>query len=152
MYTPLLLGLKRIDAHQLIFLNSERKQRGYWAESGAESKVRWTSRVLWVAVVSQSSVKSSRRNSASSGVGANPFLTNHGRSRNHYFVICIVSFKIYSSYRCFIRPKKTTRSQQIHRKILSATMYANFKLLRSLDKKGCLNFYWRYWRNACTVN
>ena len=31
----------------------------------AESKVRWTSRVLWMAVVSQSSVKSSRRNSAS---------------------------------------------------------------------------------------
>ena len=40
----------------------------------AESKVRWTSRVLWMAVVSQSSVKSSRRNSASSSVGANPFL------------------------------------------------------------------------------
>ena len=36
----------------------------------AESKVRWTSRVLWIAVVSQSSVKSSRRNSASSGVGS----------------------------------------------------------------------------------
>ena len=39
-----------------------------------ESKVRWTSRILWVAVVSQSSVKSIRRNSASSSVGANPFL------------------------------------------------------------------------------
>ena len=32
----------------------------------AESKVRWTARVLWMAVVSQSSVKSSRRNSVSS--------------------------------------------------------------------------------------
>ena len=40
----------------------------------AESKVRWTSRVLWMAVVSQSSVKKSRRNSASSGVGSKPFL------------------------------------------------------------------------------
>ena len=39
----------------------------------AESKVRWTSRVLWMAVVSQSSVKSSRRNSASSSVGSKPF-------------------------------------------------------------------------------
>ena len=39
-----------------------------------EWKVRWTSCVLWMAVVSQSSVKSSRRNSASSSVGANPFL------------------------------------------------------------------------------
>ena len=37
----------------------------------AESKVRWTSRVLWMSVVSQSSVKSSRRKSASSSVGAN---------------------------------------------------------------------------------
>ena len=51
----------------------------------AGSKVRWTSRVLWMAVVSQSSVKSSQRNSASSTVGANPFLKNHRRSRNHYF-------------------------------------------------------------------
>ena len=32
----------------------------------AESKVRWTSHVLWMAVVSESSVKSSRRSSASS--------------------------------------------------------------------------------------
>ena len=40
----------------------------------AQSKVRWISRVLWMAVVGQSSVKSSHRNSASSSVGANPFL------------------------------------------------------------------------------
>ena len=39
----------------------------------AESKVRWTSRMLWMAVVSQSSVKYSRRNSASSGAGSKPF-------------------------------------------------------------------------------
>ena len=39
----------------------------------AEWKVRWTSRVLWMAVVSQSSVKSSQRNSAlSSSVGSKP--------------------------------------------------------------------------------
>ena len=48
----------------------------------AESKVRWTSRVLWMAVVSQSSVKSSRRNSASSSVGANSFLKNFQVVRN----------------------------------------------------------------------
>ena len=35
-----------------------------------ESKVRWTSRVLWMAVVRQSSVKSSRRKSTSPGVGS----------------------------------------------------------------------------------
>ena len=46
----------------------------------AESKVRWSSCVLWMAVVSQSCVKSSRRNSASSGVGSEPVLTNHRRS------------------------------------------------------------------------
>ena len=40
----------------------------------AESKVQWISRVLWMAVASQSSVKSSRRNSASTSVGANSFL------------------------------------------------------------------------------
>ena len=39
----------------------------------AESKVRWTSRMLWMAVVSQSSVKLSRRNSVSSSVGSKPF-------------------------------------------------------------------------------
>ena len=42
----------------------------------ADSKVRWTSPVLWMAVVSESSVKSSRRNSASSSVGANQFIEN----------------------------------------------------------------------------
>ena len=39
----------------------------------AQSKVQWTSRVLWMAVVSQSSVKSSRRNSASSSGGSKHF-------------------------------------------------------------------------------
>ena len=46
----------------------------------AESKVRWTSRVLWMAVVSQSSVKLSRWNSASSGVGSKPFLNNNNNN------------------------------------------------------------------------
>ena len=50
----------------------------------AESKVRWTSRVLWMAVVSQSSVKLSRRNSASSGVGSKHFLHSH----DHYNYCC----------------------------------------------------------------
>ena len=37
--------------------------------------------------VNQSSLKSSRRNSASSSVGSNPFPNNHRQSRNHYFVL-----------------------------------------------------------------
>ena len=41
----------------------------------AESKARWASRVLWMAVVSQSSVKESQRNSVSSSVVSKPFLS-----------------------------------------------------------------------------
>ena len=46
----------------------------------AESKAQWTSRVLWTAVVSQSS---------------KPFLTNHRRSRNHYFVLLSSSLLLF---------------------------------------------------------
>ena len=53
----------------------------------AESKVRWTSRVLWMAVVSQSSKVGGI---ARARVGSKPFLTNHRRSRNHYFVIILI--------------------------------------------------------------
>ena len=52
----------------------------------SERKVGWTFRVLWVAAVSQSSVKSRRRNSVSSSVESKPFPNNLRRSRNHYFV------------------------------------------------------------------
>ena len=59
-----------------------------------ESKIPWTSRVLWMAVVSQSSVKSSRRNSASSSVGANPFLkkliAEVATTSSYYFYYIII--------------------------------------------------------------
>ena len=43
----------------------------------AESTVRWTSRVLWMAVVSQSIEVSIRRNSVSSGVEMPPFIIEY---------------------------------------------------------------------------
>ena len=60
----------------------------------AESKVRWISRVLWMAVVGQSSVKSSHRNSTSSSVGANPFLIQ---------IVMLQYFKLVSSSSCNVR-------------------------------------------------
>ena len=57
----------------------------------AKSKVRWTSSVLWMAVVSQSSVKSSGRNSGSSHVGCNTQFPNYRRSRTNLFFQCCLA-------------------------------------------------------------